>query len=70
MVDVYNVGMCRVTCAHCHDTFLFNTLNNALARCPHCRFVVVLLAVKTVSWIRIRNINSDPDTYPGIRSLV
>eukprot|EP00088_Acartia_fossae_P035484 TRINITY_DN36578_c0_g1_i2.p1 TRINITY_DN36578_c0_g1~~TRINITY_DN36578_c0_g1_i2.p1 ORF type:complete len:275 (-),score=48.46 TRINITY_DN36578_c0_g1_i2:320-1144(-) len=32
-------GMCRVTCAHCHDTFLFNTLNNALARCPHCRKV-------------------------------
>ena len=31
-------GMCRVTCAHCHDTFLFNTLNNALARCPHCRY--------------------------------
>eukprot|EP00092_Neocalanus_flemingeri_P029398 GFUD01031915.1.p1 GENE.GFUD01031915.1~~GFUD01031915.1.p1 ORF type:complete len:201 (+),score=64.00 GFUD01031915.1:72-674(+) len=30
-------GMCRVTCAHCHDTFLFNTTNNALARCPHCR---------------------------------
>lgn len=30
-------GMCRVTCACCHDTFLFNTLNNALARCPHCR---------------------------------
>lgn len=52
--------MCRVGCAHCHDTFLviyekyvelftgemqfdeivnfqFNTLNNALARCPHCR---------------------------------
>ena len=25
-------GMCRVTCAHCHDSFLFNTLNNALAR--------------------------------------
>ena len=25
--------MCRVTCAHCHDSFLFNTLNNALARC-------------------------------------
>ena len=24
--------MCRVTCAHCHDSFLFNTLNNALAR--------------------------------------
>ncbi|XP_046396352.1 type 1 phosphatidylinositol 4,5-bisphosphate 4-phosphatase [Ischnura elegans] len=32
-------GMCRVTCAHCHDTFLFNTLSNALARCPHCRKV-------------------------------
>ncbi|XP_057327978.1 type 2 phosphatidylinositol 4,5-bisphosphate 4-phosphatase [Microplitis mediator] len=32
-------GMCRVCCAHCHDTFLFNTLNNALARCPHCRKV-------------------------------
>jgi len=32
-------GMCRVTCANCHDTFLFNTLNNALARCPHCRKV-------------------------------
>jgi len=32
-------GMCRVTCAHCSDTFLFNTLNNALARCPHCRKV-------------------------------
>ncbi|XP_011494135.1 PREDICTED: type 1 phosphatidylinositol 4,5-bisphosphate 4-phosphatase [Ceratosolen solmsi marchali] len=30
-------GMCRVSCGHCHDTFLFNTLNNALARCPHCR---------------------------------
>lgn len=32
-------GMCRVTCAHCHDSFLFNTLNNSLARCPHCRKV-------------------------------
>ncbi|XP_049818380.1 type I phosphatidylinositol 4,5-bisphosphate 4-phosphatase-A [Aethina tumida] len=32
-------GMCRVTCGHCHDTFLFNTLKNALARCPHCRKV-------------------------------
>lgn len=53
-------GMCRVTCGHCHDTFLvswkscrlhikaissssvlfqFNTLTNALARCPHCRKV-------------------------------
>ncbi|CRL00056.1 CLUMA_CG013342, isoform A [Clunio marinus] len=32
-------GMCRVTCSWCHDTFLFNTLTNALARCPHCRKV-------------------------------
>jgi len=30
-------GMARVHCAHCQDTFLFNTVNNALARCPHCR---------------------------------
>lgn len=28
-----------MTCGHCHDTFLFNTLTNALARCPHCRKV-------------------------------
>lgn len=32
-------GMCRVACAHCQSNFLFNTLNNALARCPHCRKV-------------------------------
>jgi len=32
-------GMCRITCGHCHDTFVFNTLTNALARCPHCRKV-------------------------------
>lgn len=30
-------GMGQVKCAHCHDTFIFNTLNNVLARCPHCR---------------------------------
>lgn len=34
-------GMCKVTCVHCRDTFLFNTLRNALARCPHCRKVLV-----------------------------
>ncbi|VVC37626.1 Phosphatidylinositol 4,5-bisphosphate 4-phosphatase [Cinara cedri] len=33
------LGMCRVTCVHCQDTFLFNMLQNALARCPHCRKV-------------------------------
>ncbi|XP_026274406.1 type 1 phosphatidylinositol 4,5-bisphosphate 4-phosphatase [Frankliniella occidentalis] len=32
-------GMCSVVCAHCHGTFLFNTLSNALARCPYCRKV-------------------------------
>ncbi|XP_037932647.1 type 1 phosphatidylinositol 4,5-bisphosphate 4-phosphatase [Teleopsis dalmanni] len=32
-------GMCRVTCGHCSDTFLFNTYHNKLARCPHCRKV-------------------------------
>lgn len=32
-------GMCRVTCCYCRDSFLFNSLNNALARCPHCRKV-------------------------------
>ncbi|XP_018905403.1 type II phosphatidylinositol 4,5-bisphosphate 4-phosphatase isoform X2 [Bemisia tabaci] len=30
-------GMCRVSCIHCANTFLFNYLQNALARCPHCR---------------------------------
>lgn len=30
-------GMCRVTCGHCFDSFLFNTLSNQLARCPFCR---------------------------------
>jgi len=29
--------MRRVTCAHCHDNFLFNVSQNALARCPHCK---------------------------------
>lgn len=32
-------GMCRVSCGHCNDTFLFNKLHNSLARCPHCRKV-------------------------------
>lgn len=32
-------GMCRVTCGHCHDTFLFDINKNNLARCPHCRKV-------------------------------
>ncbi|XP_015923826.1 type I phosphatidylinositol 4,5-bisphosphate 4-phosphatase-A [Parasteatoda tepidariorum] len=32
-------GMCQVSCAYCHSLFLFNTLTNALARCPHCRKV-------------------------------
>lgn len=28
--------MCRVNCGHCSETFLFNSLVNQLARCPHC----------------------------------
>ncbi|XP_068618259.1 type 2 phosphatidylinositol 4,5-bisphosphate 4-phosphatase [Battus philenor] len=32
-------GMCRVICAHCQDTFLYQRLRNAPARCPHCRKV-------------------------------
>uniref|UniRef100_A0A6A7G2K0 Phosphatidylinositol-4,5-bisphosphate 4-phosphatase n=1 Tax=Hirondellea gigas TaxID=1518452 RepID=A0A6A7G2K0_9CRUS len=32
-------GMCRVVCSHCNTIFLFNTLTNALARCPNCRKV-------------------------------
>lgn len=28
--------MCRVRCGHCREVFLFNTLVNQLARCPHC----------------------------------
>ncbi|KPJ07197.1 Transmembrane protein 55B [Papilio machaon] len=32
-------GMCRVICVHCQDTFLYQRLRNAPARCPHCRKV-------------------------------
>lgn len=28
--------MCRVNCGHCNEAFLFNSLVNQLARCPHC----------------------------------
>ncbi|KAL3118491.1 hypothetical protein niasHT_000256 [Heterodera trifolii] len=31
------VGTCRVQCAYCQDIFMFNTLTNQLAICPHCR---------------------------------
>lgn len=37
-------GMCHVTCAHCFEAFLFNTLSNTLARCPHCRKVSTVSA--------------------------
>ncbi|CAJ0578459.1 unnamed protein product, partial [Mesorhabditis spiculigera] len=30
-------GSCRVMCGHCQEVFLFNTLNNTLATCPHCK---------------------------------
>ena len=32
-------GTSRIRCAHCQDTFLFNILTRALARCPHCEKV-------------------------------
>ncbi|CAD6199782.1 unnamed protein product [Caenorhabditis auriculariae] len=30
-------GSCRVSCVHCNQVFLFNTLTNSLATCPHCK---------------------------------
>ncbi|CAH1780461.1 unnamed protein product [Owenia fusiformis] len=38
-VAMRSPGSSRIICAHCEETFLFNILNNALARCPHCRKV-------------------------------
>jgi len=32
-------GMCRIVCAYCRDTFLFNALSGKLSRCPRCRKV-------------------------------
>uniref|UniRef100_A0A7E4V2H8 Phosphatidylinositol-4,5-bisphosphate 4-phosphatase n=1 Tax=Panagrellus redivivus TaxID=6233 RepID=A0A7E4V2H8_PANRE len=32
-------GTCRVQCVECQEIFMFNTLNNAAAHCPHCRTV-------------------------------
>ncbi|XP_037078256.1 type II phosphatidylinositol 4,5-bisphosphate 4-phosphatase-like [Pollicipes pollicipes] len=32
-------GMCRVVCAYCRDSFLFNALSGKLSRCPRCRKV-------------------------------
>ena len=39
--DSVPVPHVRVTCFNCHDIFRFNTMNvnNALAKCPHCRKV-------------------------------
>ncbi|KAL7077022.1 hypothetical protein ACQ4LE_003974 [Meloidogyne hapla] len=30
-------GTCRVQCVHCAEVFMFNTLANAVAHCPHCK---------------------------------
>ncbi|KAI1726124.1 transmembrane protein 55A domain-containing protein [Ditylenchus destructor] len=30
-------GTCRVQCAHCREMFMFNTLSNTVAHCPHCK---------------------------------
>ncbi|KHN86842.1 Huntington interacting protein related 1 [Toxocara canis] len=32
-------GTCRVACVHCQEVFMFNTLNNTAAKCPHCKKV-------------------------------
>ncbi|KAF7638949.1 Phosphatidylinositol-4,5-bisphosphate 4-phosphatase [Meloidogyne graminicola] len=30
-------GTCRVQCVHCAEVFMFNTLANTEAHCPHCK---------------------------------
>lgn len=30
-------GTCRVQCVHCQEMFMFNTLKNNVANCPHCK---------------------------------
>uniref|UniRef100_A0A0N5ABV7 Phosphatidylinositol-4,5-bisphosphate 4-phosphatase n=1 Tax=Syphacia muris TaxID=451379 RepID=A0A0N5ABV7_9BILA len=30
-------GTCRVACVYCQEVFMFNTLSNAPAKCPHCK---------------------------------
>jgi len=30
-------GTCRVQCCECQEIFMFNTLSNTAANCPHCR---------------------------------
>ncbi|KAH7731215.1 transmembrane protein 55A [Aphelenchoides avenae] len=30
-------GTCRVQCAYCTEVFMFNTLVNSVANCPHCK---------------------------------
>jgi phosphatidylinositol-4,5-bisphosphate 4-phosphatase len=30
-------GTCRVQCAYCTEVFMFNTLINSVANCPHCK---------------------------------
>lgn len=32
-------GTCRVQCCECQEIFMFNTLNNTCANCPHCKTV-------------------------------
>ncbi|VDM42137.1 unnamed protein product [Toxocara canis] len=34
-------GTCRVACVHCQEVFMFNTLNNTAAKCPHCKKVLL-----------------------------
>uniref|UniRef100_A0AC35TQS3 Phosphatidylinositol-4,5-bisphosphate 4-phosphatase n=1 Tax=Rhabditophanes sp. KR3021 TaxID=114890 RepID=A0AC35TQS3_9BILA len=30
-------GTSRISCIHCHEVFMFNTLINRVAQCPHCK---------------------------------
>ena len=63
--------MCRVTCAHCHDSFLFNTLNNALARYYLPGLVIVCL--KDLFENALREFycaeNTKLESYPQMPSL-
>ncbi|KAL1284656.1 5-bisphosphate 4-phosphatase,Type 1 phosphatidylinositol 4 [Trichinella pseudospiralis] len=43
-------GTARVSCIHCKEIFMYNTLSKTLARCPHCR--KVSSTSQRAAWIR------------------
>ena len=45
-------GSCRVSCVYCHEVFLFNTMTNSLANCPHCKNSLVLTSVLRILLFR------------------